>query len=182
MKTYTPVELKEILRLHKLWLNGDSKGIRADLSESDLRGSDLSESDLRGSDLSESDLRGSDLRGSNLSGSNLRNSNLSGSNLSGSNLSGSNLSNSNLRKVILPYGETWEQYLAEVVPNLLKAGGKDISEIVKEAWDCHNWDNCPMACAFSVKSEGDTPLLLRPRVQEFVRFFDAKLIPKPTVK
>ena len=46
-------------------------------------------------------------------------------------------------------------------------------------WKCHDWDNCPMAAAFQIKSENDAPLLLIPRVREFVQFFDAKLIPNP---
>ena len=48
--------LKEILALHKKWLNGEKGGKRADLRGCDLSGSDLSNSDLRGSDLSGSNL------------------------------------------------------------------------------------------------------------------------------
>lgn len=40
-------------------------------------------------------------------------------------------------------------------------------------------NNCPMAAAFGVVSENETPLLLRPRVREFVQYFDARLIPNP---
>jgi hypothetical protein len=88
----------------------------------------------------------------------------------------------NLDGATLPTGETWELYLKEVVPALLVAGGRTIEEIVAEgAWDCHSWTNCPMAAAFRVQAENETPLLLRPRVRQFVHFFDAKLIPKPVL-
>ena len=36
-----------------------------------------------------------------------------------------------------------------------------------------------MAYAFDAKSINDCPVLLRPRVAEFVRLFDAGLIPNP---
>ena len=102
MKTYTKEELKEIITKHKLWLDDEEGGERANLSYSDLHGSNLLGSDLRysnlsGSNLSDSDLSRIDLRGSDLRGSNLSGSNLSGSNLLGSNLSDSDLSDSDLR-------------------------------------------------------------------------------------
>ncbi len=86
MNCITNDELKEILRRHILWLNGDPDGVRADLSganlyEADLRGADLREADLRGADLCEADLRGADLRGADLRGANLRGANLRGADL-----------------------------------------------------------------------------------------------------
>ncbi len=95
-------ELNELLRKHKLWLEGKEGGerlviINYNLSGSNLRGSNLRGSDLSWSNLSESDLSGSNLRGSDLSWSNLSESDLSGSNLTGSDLSWSNLRGSNLR-------------------------------------------------------------------------------------
>jgi uncharacterized protein YjbI with pentapeptide repeats len=47
----TAEDLKKIVDAHRLWLNGDPGGIRADLSEADLRRADLS-----GANLSEADL------------------------------------------------------------------------------------------------------------------------------
>ena len=94
-------ELDELVRKHKLWLEGKDGGeklvlIDCDLTGSNLTGSNLSWSNLTGSDLSRSNLTGSNLTRSNLTRSNLRGSDLSRSNLSGSNLTGSNLSWSNL--------------------------------------------------------------------------------------
>ena len=43
----TEEELKEVLKLHKKWLNNEPDGKKADLSEADLRWADLSEADLR---------------------------------------------------------------------------------------------------------------------------------------
>ena len=59
-------ELKKVLELHKKWLNDEQGGIRADLSNTDLRNVDLrnvdlSYANLRGADLSYANLRGTDL-------------------------------------------------------------------------------------------------------------------------
>ena len=44
-------ELKEILKLHKLWSLGAEGGRRAVLSDADLSNTDLSNADLSGADL-----------------------------------------------------------------------------------------------------------------------------------
>lgn len=99
-------ELNKILRLHQLYLAGDSSGQRADLRCVNLIGADLSRTNLRCSnlgcaslsnanlseaDLSWSDLTGATLIGADLSGADLGCSNLSHANLHGANLSGANL-------------------------------------------------------------------------------------------
>ncbi len=130
----------------------------------DLGGADLGEADLGGADLG-----GADLRGANLGGANLRGANLVGANLRGANLG-------RAENVRLPTGETLNEYFAETVPALLTAGGKSL-ESFKEHWECHSWDNCPIAHAFDVNELRSVPLLLRPRADQFVMLFDAKQIP-----
>ena len=56
MKTYTQEELKEILELHKKWLNYDKEGVRAN---------------LKGANLYRVNLKGAYLIGANLDGANL---------------------------------------------------------------------------------------------------------------
>ena len=95
-------ELQKILEAHKIWINSEDDGVRADLSGADLSGADLSEADLRGADLSGADLRGANLsgaylRGADLSEANLRGANLRRADLRGANLRGANLSEANLR-------------------------------------------------------------------------------------
>jgi len=60
-------ELQEVLRLHKLWLNDDINGVKADLSGADLYGADLSGANLSGAYLS----------GGNISGANPNNAKVS---------------------------------------------------------------------------------------------------------
>ena len=103
-------ELEEILKLHKMWLNNEEGGKRANLSYSNLSYSNLSGADLRGAYLRGADLRGADLIGANLSGANLSDADLRGAylrgaylsdaDLSDADLSGANLSGANLSDAI----------------------------------------------------------------------------------
>jgi hypothetical protein len=116
---------------------------------------------------------GISLYGANLRGAKLEDANLEDANLRDANLEGANK---------IETGESWETYLAETVPALLVAGGKHLSDILTaKVWDCHSWENCPMATAFDVHSVADIPVLLRPRAEQFIRYFDAKLIPMEMV-
>ena len=161
-------ELREILRLHKAWVLGETGGSRANLGLADL-----SRANLSGANLSRADLSLANLSGANLSGANL----------SGANLSLANLSLANFEPTtIMPGGETFEVYLSEVVPALLAAKGVTVEQVVVSgAWHCHSWENCPMRVALGIDTESKAPALLRPRVREFVQLFDAGLIPCPKV-
>ncbi len=98
-------EIKKTLALHKLWLDGDKKGVRANLSYADLRGADLRGANLSRADLFEADLSVADLRGADLSNSSLYRAKLNGADLRGANLSGADfraalLSRANLSNTI----------------------------------------------------------------------------------
>ena len=92
MRAISKDELADILKKHKMWLNGEVGGIRADLYGTDLCRADLYAADLRWANLCGADLRGADLHGANLSWANLCGANLSGADLRGANLSLANLS------------------------------------------------------------------------------------------
>ena len=59
-------KLDEILRLHKMWLNGEEEGERAVLRGADLRYANLRDANLRGADLRYANLRDANLQGANL--------------------------------------------------------------------------------------------------------------------
>ena len=80
-------EIKEVVRLHGMWLRSEAGGVRANLTGADLSGADLS-----GADLSGADLRGADLSWANLTGAYLTGANLTGADLSEADLSGADLS------------------------------------------------------------------------------------------
>ena len=151
-----------------------------------LRGADLTGADLRDAVLRGADLRGADLRGADLRGADLRDADLRGADLTGADLTGADLRDADLRgadlrgaqNLRLPTGETWDEYLTETVPALLTAGGKSL-ESFSEHWQCHDWTNCPMAHAFDAPTMEDVPILLRPRAEQFIQFFDANQIPWP---
>ena len=91
-------KLKEILEKHKMWLNCEEGGEKANLSGADLRRVDLYKADLSGAHLREANLRIADL-----SRTNFRGADLSGASLSGANLSGADLRDANLRGADLDY-------------------------------------------------------------------------------
>ena len=93
-------------------------------------------------------------------------------------LSGADLSGANVPPDALVTGETWREYLAEVVPALLVAGGKSLDTFAPH-FNCHSWDNCPIAYAFDTRGLDGVPILLRRRADEFIRLFDSHLIPWP---
>ena len=73
----TKEEIKEVLRLHQLWLNSDMGGVRANLRCANLRSADLSCANLRSADLSCADLRYANLRSADLRCADLRCADLS---------------------------------------------------------------------------------------------------------
>jgi hypothetical protein len=150
----------------------------ADLSGANLSGANLRSANLSGADLSGANLSGANLSGADLSGADLRSADLSGANLRSADLSGANLRSADLDNAYLDTGERFGEYIKQVVPALLTAGGKQLLEVANEThWSCHDWNNCPMAAAFSVTRIDKIPLLYRPRAEQFVRLFDAGLIP-----
>ncbi len=84
-------DLQKVLDLHRLWLNDDPGGERADLRWADLQGVDLQGANLRGADLRWADLHGADLRGAGLRGADLRWADLRWADLRGANLRGVDL-------------------------------------------------------------------------------------------
>ena len=77
------IMLNEILKKHKMWLNNEENGERADLRGADLYGANLSGANLSGADLRNADFWNADLRNANLWGANLSGANLSDADLSG---------------------------------------------------------------------------------------------------
>ena len=112
MKTYTAEELRNILELHKKWINNDG-GKRANLQYTNLEDVNLHNADLRGADL-----RGADLQGLNLEDANLQYANLEDANLCGANLCGANLRGANLRGANLWDANLWGVNLQYATGNL----------------------------------------------------------------
>ena len=101
MKTYTTDELKEILRLHRLWRMDEEGGSRADLRRAVLRRAVLSYADLSGAVLRGADLRRAVLRGAVLSYADLSGAYLCGADLRGADLRGAVLQDADLRGAYL---------------------------------------------------------------------------------
>ena len=88
------MDIQEILKLHKKWLNDEEGGERANLSDANLSGANL-----RCANLSDANLSGADLSRANLSRADLSYANLSRANLSRA----ENLQNQNSADYILAH-------------------------------------------------------------------------------
>ena len=99
-------KLDEILRLHKLWLEGKEGGERAnlrgaDLQDADLRGANLWSADLWGANMRDTDLRSADLQDADLQDADLWSADLWGADLRGANMRDTDLRGANLRSADL---------------------------------------------------------------------------------
>ena len=103
MRTFTKEQLAEILQKHKMWVNGEEGGERANLSSADLSSADLSYANLRYANLSDANLSSADLSSADLSYANLSSADLSYANLRYANLSDGNLSSADLSSADLSY-------------------------------------------------------------------------------
>ena len=103
MRNINQKELNEILKDHKLWLEGKG-GKCANLSDVDLRYTDLKGANLRGADLQDADLRDANLKYADLRYGNLEYADLRFANLKYANLSNVNLRDANLKYADLRYG------------------------------------------------------------------------------
>ena len=91
--------LKEVLKLHKKWLEGVEGGEVANLSNEDLSDVDLSNLNLEGVYLINTYLTCTNLKGANLEDAILMNAYLKGANLEGANLMNAYLRDANLEDV-----------------------------------------------------------------------------------
>lgn len=99
-------QLKEILRLHDLWLKSYPEGQRARLRGANLEGVNLKGANLEGAYLycaylDRTDLEGVNLYRANLEGTSLRGANLEGTSLVGARLRGANLEGAYLYRAYL---------------------------------------------------------------------------------
>ena len=94
-------ELDTIIEKHKLWLDDQPGGKRADFTGADLIKANLTRANLTGADLIKANLTRANLTGANLTwadftGANLTGANLTGANLTGADFTGANLTGANL--------------------------------------------------------------------------------------
>lgn len=138
MRTVSKEELSDILKKHKMWLNGEVGGIRADLSGADLSGADLHWASLNKADLYAVNLRRADLHVANLLGADLRLADLYEANLLGADLSWADLSGAILYKADLRGAELSKADLS----------GADLSGADLYLADLHGAKNLnfPIAC------------------------------------
>ena len=112
-------EIKEILKLHEMWLNGEEGGERAHFCAADLCGvnleyANLRKADLHGVDLCDANLSNANLSEAKLCGAFLEHANFYEANLCSADLRGANLSEADLRDANLCSANLFEADLQEV--------------------------------------------------------------------
>ena len=80
-------KLQEVLRLHKMWLDDDEEGVKANLEGADLINASLRGANLKDANLKDANLRYADLRYADLEWANLKGADLTGADLDYSALS-----------------------------------------------------------------------------------------------
>ena len=141
----TKEDLNKILEKHKLWLNCEEGGQRADFRSADLEGIDLRKADLSCADLSGANLSNAnfycvDLRCADLTNANLRYANLRYADLRDANLSCADLRGADIDFSCLPL---WcgslsahfdDKQLIQIAYHLVRAGlnSKNASDETKE--------------------------------------------------
>lgn len=108
-------KIAEILRLHELWLRGDSNGVRANLAGADLTHVNLAKANLKSANLAGVSLAGACLKRANLKGANLAEANLAEANLNRSILANANLSGANLVRASLAYANLTSANLTDAI-------------------------------------------------------------------
>ena len=127
MKTYTADELREVLRLHALWLQGDSTGARAN-----LRGANLTDANLRGANLTDAVLTDAVLTGAVLSCAYL----------SGANLSGANLSCADLSGAVMSGAGVWIPKIEHIDAQILRAISAEGCRLNMSTWHACDTTHC----------------------------------------
>ena len=140
MRTFTKEQLAEILQKHKMWVNGEEGGEKADLRFADLRSANLRSADLSSANLRDANLSSANLSYANLSSANLRDANLSSANLSSADLSYAKNLVSSINYMEAHFERTAEGYIAyktfnssyEAPERWTIAPGSVIDEVVNE--------------------------------------------------
>lgn len=171
--------------------------------DTSLRNADLINVVFRSCELANVDLTTACLRSAKFIDCNISNCDFAGANLTnvtanfsmmhcrfdGANLQGTDFSlgdeadgNSISDKTVLSCGVPYDEFLSDVVPYLLQAGGVPLEKTMGEVtWDCHSWDNCPMRVAFNASGNNEIPPQFRPLAKQFIELFDFGLITRDSV-
>lgn len=93
----TQEELDEVIRKHKLWLNGEEGGERAILVDRDLSGLDMSGADLRDAHMERADMRGASIDNADMRDAHMRGANMESIEMRGANMESAEMVNVNMR-------------------------------------------------------------------------------------
>ncbi|MDD2757686.1 MAG: pentapeptide repeat-containing protein [Candidatus Pacebacteria bacterium] len=127
-------ELATVIRLHQLYLDGDSTGVRANLEGANFKGAYLKDAILKRAYLKDANLEGANLAYANLAYANLEGATLGDANLGGANLGGANLGGAILKRAYLGDANLEGAYLEDANLEGANLGGANLAyAILKRA-------------------------------------------------
>lgn len=97
----TQEELDEVIRKHKLWLNGEEGGERANLIDKDLRGLDMDGADMRDARMEHVDMRYASMRNADMRNAHMRDANMEYIYMRSANMENADMVNVNMRFAIM---------------------------------------------------------------------------------
>jgi len=140
VNTHTPEQLKEILRLHAMWLRSEEGGAHANLDGASLDGASLVGARLDGASLD----------GASLVGARLNNARLNNASLDGASLVGASLVGASLVGASLPYSVPTVKHIDAAI---LAAINKDGCALNMSAW--HSCDTTHCRAGWAVVLAGE---------------------------
>lgn len=69
--------------------------------------------------------------------------------------------------------EELQEFVDEILPELLATGGRLEAALSPNVWEWHDWMNCPMAAAFRETRVEQIPRHFLPRIPQFVGLYDS---------
>lgn len=101
MKKITSEKIKEMIQLHKLWMDGDNNGMCADFSDYELKYVDFSNLDLSGAKFNNANLYGANFKHSYLYNTEFCNANLKEANLCGAHIGYTNMDGIKINEITI---------------------------------------------------------------------------------
>lgn len=113
MKKMTQDEMNEILKLHKMWLNGEKNGVRAVIEARDLFDLTMIGANLQKAVISRSFIKNCDMENVDMSNTEILNTTIAYSNMENATLASADMINANMTEVYMPRSNLYKAIIYE---------------------------------------------------------------------
>jgi len=145
------MDIREILKRHRLWLDDTDQGERADIRGADIRGADIRGANLEGAYLEGADIRGADIRGANLRFADIKGADIRGADIRGADIRGANLIGADLTGTRFSFDYKADPSLKGKVLKAVQAEG---CALKMDQWHSCETSHCIAGWAVTLHPEG----------------------------